>query len=62
MATANELGQASTAAWLMSALGLAPAPIAQSLNRFVQFNSGVFNLTITNVETLRAEGRDDLLV
>jgi diacylglycerol O-acyltransferase / wax synthase len=46
----------------MSALGLAPAPIARSLNRFVQFNSGMFNRTITHVETLRAEGRDDLLV
>jgi hypothetical protein len=44
MATANELGQAGTTAWLMSALGLAPAPIARPLNRFVQFNSGMFNL------------------
>lgn len=59
MATANELGQASTTARAPLAL---PRPVAQSLNRFVQFNSGVFNLTITNVETLRAEGRDDLLV
>jgi len=47
--TATEVGQASTTAWLMSTLGLAPAPIARSLNRLVQFSSGMFNLTITNV-------------
>lgn len=47
--TAAKHGQAGTTAWLMDTLGLAPAPLARSLNRLVQFNSGMFNLTITNV-------------
>ncbi len=42
-------GQAATTASLMGLLGLAPAPLARSLNRAAQFNAGMFNLTVTNV-------------
>jgi diacylglycerol O-acyltransferase / wax synthase len=42
-------GQAGTTAWLMGSLGLAPAPLARSLNRLIQFDAGMFNLTVTNV-------------
>lgn len=46
---AGTSGQAATTATLMGALGLAPAPLARAVNRAVQFRSGMFNLTITNV-------------
>lgn len=46
---ANASGQAATTATLMGLLGLAPAPLARSLNRAAQFNAGMFNLTVTNV-------------
>lgn len=41
-------GQAATTASLMGLLGLAPAPLARSLNA-AQLNVGMFNLTVTNV-------------
>lgn len=41
--------QPSTTASLMSALGLAPAPLAGALNRVLQLRAGLFNLTVTNV-------------
>ncbi len=41
--------QPSTTATLMSALGLAPAPLAGVLNRVLQLRAGLFNLTVTNV-------------
>ncbi|AEF38701.1 wax ester/triacylglycerol synthase family O-acyltransferase [Hoyosella subflava] len=46
---ATASGQAATTATLMRLLGLAPAPLARSLNRAAQFNAGMFNLTVTNV-------------
>lgn len=42
-------GQAGTTATLMNLLNLAPAPLARVLNRAMQFNAGMFNLTVTNV-------------
>ena len=44
-----ESGQAAATSSLVSLLGLAPAPIAGTLNRVMQFHSGLFNLTVTNV-------------
>jgi WS/DGAT/MGAT family acyltransferase len=44
-----ESGQAAITSSLVSLLGLAPAPIAGTLNRAMQFHSGLFNLTVTNV-------------
>lgn len=41
--------QPTTTAGLMSALSLAPAPLAGVLNRVMQFRAGLFNLTVTNV-------------
>lgn len=49
VAEATASGQASTTATMMGLLGLAPAPLARSLNRAAQFNAGMFNLTVTNV-------------
>ncbi len=42
-------GQAKMTASLIGMLGLAPAPIAATLNRAMQFWSGMFNVTVTNV-------------
>jgi WS/DGAT/MGAT family acyltransferase len=42
-------GQAAKTGSLMGVLGLAPAPIAATLNRAMQFRSGMFNVTVTNV-------------
>lgn len=42
-------GQATATASLMGMLALAPAPVAAQLNRAMQFRSGMFNLTVTNV-------------
>jgi diacylglycerol O-acyltransferase len=44
-----ESGQAAMTASLMGMVGIAPAPIAAALNRVMQFRSGMFNLTVTNV-------------
>ena len=44
-----EAGQAAMTSSLVSLLGLVPAPIAGKLNRAMQFHSGLFNLTVTNV-------------
>lgn len=41
--------QPTTTAGLMSALSLAPAPVAGVLNRVMQIRAGLFNLTVTNV-------------
>ena len=45
----TESGQAAVTSALISVLGLAPAPIAGTLNRALQLRSGIFNLTVTNV-------------
>lgn len=45
----TESGQAAVTSALISLLGLAPAPIAGTLNRALQLRSGMFNLTVTNV-------------
>jgi hypothetical protein len=42
-------GQADDTAALLSVSGLAPEPVAAALNRLVQFDGGLFNLTVTNV-------------
>jgi hypothetical protein len=42
-------GQAAATTSLMGMLGLAPAPLAARLNRAMQFRSGMFNVTVTNV-------------
>lgn len=49
VAEATASGQASTTATMMGLLGLAPAPLARSINRAAQFSAGMFNLTVTNV-------------
>lgn len=49
VAEATASGQASATATMMGLLGLAPAPLARSLNRAAQFGGGMFNLTVTNV-------------
>jgi len=41
--------QAVMTSSVMGLLGLAPAPIAATLNRAVQFWAGLFNVTVTNV-------------
>ncbi|MFL6089159.1 MAG: wax ester/triacylglycerol synthase family O-acyltransferase [Aeromicrobium sp.] len=41
--------QAATTGTLMGLLGLAPAPLAATLNRAMQFRTGMFNVTVTNV-------------
>lgn len=41
--------QPTTTAGLMSALSVAPAPLAGVLNRVLQLRAGLFNLTVTNV-------------
>lgn len=45
----TESGQAAMTSSLMGLLGLAPTPIAATLNRAMQFWSGMFNVTVTNV-------------
>jgi WS/DGAT/MGAT family acyltransferase len=42
-------GQAAMTGSLMGILSLAPAPLAATLNRAMQFRSGMFNVTVTNV-------------
>jgi len=42
-------GQAVTTSSLVSMLGLAPTPVAATLNRAMQFWAGLFNVTVTNV-------------
>ena len=42
-------GQAAMTSSLMGVLSLAPAPFAGTLNRAMQFRSGIFNVTVTNV-------------
>ncbi|RNL80178.1 wax ester/triacylglycerol synthase domain-containing protein [Nocardioides marmorisolisilvae] len=42
-------GQADDTAALLSVSGLAPEPVAAALNRLIQFDGGLFNLTVTNV-------------
>ena len=44
-----ESGQAAVTSALVNLIGLAPAPVAGTLNRAMQFNLGMFNLTVTNV-------------
>ncbi|HUS22222.1 MAG TPA: wax ester/triacylglycerol synthase family O-acyltransferase [Aeromicrobium sp.] len=46
---ATESGQAAVTSSVVSLLGFAPAPIARTLNRAMQFHAGLFNLTVTNV-------------
>ncbi|WP_183095768.1 wax ester/triacylglycerol synthase domain-containing protein [Nocardioides stalactiti] len=45
----QETRQAAGTGALMTTLGLAPAPLAATLNRLVQLKGGMFNLTVTNV-------------
>lgn len=42
-------GQAMMTSSLMGLLGVAPAPVAATLNRAMQFWAGMFNVTVTNV-------------
>jgi diacylglycerol O-acyltransferase len=46
---AAETGQAAVTSSLVSLLGLVPPPIAGTIHRAMQFRSGIFNLTVTNV-------------
>jgi len=45
----SDSGQAEMTGAVMGLLGFAPAPVAATLNRALQFRSGMFNLTVTNV-------------
>lgn len=49
VATCVRTHQADDTSTLMSMSGLAPEPVAATLNRFIQFEGGLFNLTVTNV-------------